>query len=100
MEVLFQFVQLQRSERLEQLVREKLDKLENKYDWIVRSEVHFKRQEEQNPMGYICNINVSVPGPQIFAESNENSFEAAAAESVRDIEKQLAKKKSQMKSHH
>lgn len=99
MEALFQFVHLERSERLEQFISEKLDKLENKYDWIVKAQVYFKKQDGQDPKGFICNIKLSVPGPQIFAESNEESFEAAGAESIRDLEKQLAKKKGQMKTY-
>ncbi len=99
METIFQFVQLSKSDRLEEFTTEKLQKLENKYDFVIRAEVHFKKQEGQDPKGFICNIKLSLPGPQIFAESNENSFEAAAVESVRDLEKQLAKRKSQMKTH-
>ncbi|HZJ37050.1 MAG TPA: HPF/RaiA family ribosome-associated protein [Gillisia sp.] len=44
-------------------------------------------------------MKLSVPGPQIFAESNEESFEAAIAETVSDLERQLSKRKAQMKSH-
>ena len=99
METLFQFVQLDKSERLEEFIIEKLDKLENKYDSIIKAQIYFKKQEGQDPKGFICNINLSVPGPHIFAESNEESFEAAGAETIRDLEKQLAKKKGQMKSY-
>jgi len=42
---------------------------------------------------------LSAPGLQIFAESNENSFEAATSETIRDLERQLSKRKGQMKTH-
>ena len=96
METNFEYVGIQKSEALEEYTQNKLDKLEVKYDFIVRAEVHFKKHENQDPKGYICNIKLSVPGPQIFAQSNEESYEAAAAESVRDVEKQLQKLKSKM----
>jgi len=99
MEAIFQFVQLTKSERLEELTQKKLDKLENKYDWIIRADVFFKKQDGEEPKGFICNIRLSVPGNQIFAESNENSFEAAIAETVSDLDRQLAKKKAQMTTH-
>lgn len=99
MEAIFEFVHLTKSERLEEITQEKLDKLENKYDWIVRAEVHFKKQEGMDPNGFICNIKLSVPGPQMFAESNEDSFEAAAAKCIKDLERQLSKKKGQMSTH-
>jgi ribosomal subunit interface protein len=99
MDAIFQFVDLAKSERLEELTRGKLDKLENKYDWITRAEVHFKKLDAKEPQGFICNIKLSVPGNQIFAESDEESFEAAMAQTVKDLDRQLAKKKGQMMTH-
>lgn len=99
MEAIFQFVQLTKSERLEELTQKKLDKLETKYDWIIRADVFFKKQDGMEPKGFICNIKLSVPGPQVFAESNETSFEAAMAETVSDLDRQLSKRKAQMSTH-
>ncbi len=99
MEAIFQFVQLTKSERLQDFTHEKLSKLEKKYDWVLRAEVYLKKQDGMEPKGFICNIKLSVPGPQIFAESNEESFEAAIAETVSDLERQLSKRKAQMKAH-
>ncbi|MCF4101581.1 HPF/RaiA family ribosome-associated protein [Gillisia sp. M10.2A] len=99
MESIFQFVQLAKSERLEELTDEKLNKLSKKYDWVIRAEVFFKKQDGQEPKGFICNIKLSAPGPQLYAESNEDSFEAAVAETVRDLERQLEKRKAQMNTH-
>jgi len=99
MDARFQYVKTERSENLEDFTQKKLDKLENRYDWLISAEVHFKKHEPEEPKGYICNISLSGPGPNIFAESNEESFEAAAAETVRDLEKQLSKRKGQMKSY-
>lgn len=99
MDARFQYVKLDKSENLESFTQKKLDKLEERYDWLISAEVHFKREEPQEPKGYICNISLSGPGPVIFAESNKESFEAAAAETVRDLERQLQKRKGQMKSY-
>lgn len=99
MEALFQFVQLDKSERLVEFTHEKLNKLETRYDDIIKAQVYFKKQEGQDPKGFICNIQLSIPGPLIFAESNEESFEAAIAETVRDLERQLEKRKGQMKTY-
>lgn len=99
MDARFQYVKLDRSESLEEFTQKKLDKLETRYDWLISAEVHFKKHEPEDPKGYICNISLSGPGPIIFAESNEESYEAAAAETVRDLERQLSKRKGQMKSY-
>lgn len=99
MEAIFEFVNIDRSENLESFAQKKLDKLENKYDWVVRANVYFKRDENQKPKGYITEMRLSAPGPEIFAQSNENSFEAAVAETVSDLERQCGKRKAKMSSH-
>ncbi len=99
MEAIFQFVQLTRSDRLEALTQKKLDKLENKYDWIVSADVFFKKQDGEEPKGFICNIKLGTPGVQIFAESDKDSFEAAIAETVNDLDTQLSKRKAQLNTH-
>ncbi len=99
MEAIFQFVHLTKSDRLEELTQKKLDKLENKYDWIVSADVFFKKQDGEAPKGFICNIKLGTPGVLIFAESDEDSFEAAIAETVSDLDRQLSKRKAQMNTH-
>ena len=94
-----QFVNSDSKSSAEQLVQRKLDKLENKYDWVISADVMFKEEKSTNGKGKVCAIEISLPGPKIHASSNEDSFEAAAAESVRDIEKQLKKRKAEMQNH-
>lgn len=93
-----QFVHSETSISAEQLVLKKLEKLENKYDWIISADVIFKEENVTNGRGKICTIELQIPGPRIHASSNEDSFEAAAAETVNDIQKQLVKRKAEMKS--
>lgn len=100
MEAIFEFVQLTKSDRLEEFTQKKLEKLENKYNWIIRANIYFKHDENQKPNGHICEARLSVPGPEIFAQSNEDSFEAAVAATVKDLDRQCEKKKSKMTSHH
>ncbi len=99
MEAIFEFVNIDRSENLEAFTQKKLDKIENKYDWVVRANVYYKRDENQKPNGYITEIRLSAPGPEIFAQSNENSFEASIAQTVSDVEKQCSKRKAKMSTH-
>jgi ribosomal subunit interface protein len=99
MEAIFEFVNIDKSENLEAFAQKKLDKIENKYDWVVRANVYFKRDENQKPNGYITEIRLSAPGPEIFAQSNENSFEASVAQTASDIERQCSKRKAKMSTH-
>lgn len=99
MDTIFEFVNIDKSQTLEAYAQKKLDKLENKYDWIIRANIYIKQDENQKPNGYISEIRLSVPGPEIFAQSNEDSFEASVAETVRDLERQCSKRKAKMSSH-
>ncbi len=93
MEHRIQFVRTETSETAERLAIEKLDKLGSKYNEIISAQVFFKEEKGSNGKGKICDIRLSLPGPQIFASSDEESFEAAVAETINDLNRQLAKRK-------
>ena len=100
MDITFEYDGIQSSNRLEMMILEKLNKLESKYDFIIRTRVFLKTTNTSSPeTGKICKIQLSVPGPLLFAESNAANFETAIAETVNDLARQLAKKKEKMKSH-
>lgn len=45
----------------------------------------------------ICNIRLSLPGPRIFAEASNQNFEESVIESVKELERQLKKRKDKKK---
>lgn len=100
MDILFQYHDVKASPRLEELAEKKINKLLDKYDFIVRADVFFKSEHDSDHnKGKICNIRLSVPGPRLFAEASHDSFEASIAEAVDDLGRQLAKKKEKMRAH-
>jgi ribosomal subunit interface protein len=99
MEITTQFVQTEPNDTANDLVFEKLETLAVHYDWLIRANVFFKDEKSSNGKGKICEIILSCPGSQIFASSDEESFEMSVAETIRDLEVQLRKRKSEMKSY-
>ncbi len=99
MKVNIQFVQTTQKKWAEELVNQKLDDLGLKYDWIIGADVFFKEEKDTDGKGKICDIRLSLPGPRIFASSDEDNFEASVAETIRDLEVQLKKRKAQMSTH-
>jgi putative sigma-54 modulation protein len=99
MEVNVQFVKMPTSESMEAFVNKKLEKLSKRYEWIIKADVFYKIENDPKGKGKICNIQLSLPGPQIFATSDEISYEAATDETIRDLEKQLKKRKSELKPY-
>jgi putative sigma-54 modulation protein len=99
MESIIQFVQTKKNTAVEDLVKDKLENLSERYDWLIRADVFLKEEKGTYGKGKICDIRLSCPGPRIFASSNEESFEIAVTETIRDLERQLKKRKGEMRSH-
>ena len=99
MTVNFQYVDIDASEWLSEHAKEKLDKLANKYEFIVSAEVFFKEDKNEPVDSKICSIRLSLPGPRIFATSNEKNYEMAVKETINDLEKQLKKRKQTYKAY-
>lgn len=99
MTVNFQYVDLDVSETLSTFTEEKLEKLFNKYDFLISALVYFKQDDNKHETGKICNIELSLPGPRIFATSNERNFEIAVRETISDLNRQLSKRKETFKTH-
>ncbi|MCO6479622.1 MAG: ribosome-associated translation inhibitor RaiA [Phaeodactylibacter sp.] len=93
MQTTIQFVGARQIDAVEELTQKKLDKLARKFNWIIRADVFFKEEGGSDGKGKVCDIRLSVPGPRIHATSNEASFEAAVAETISDLERQLKKRK-------
>lgn len=94
-----QFVQMKTSDALEKLVSEKLFTLSKKFNWIIHATVFLKQEKDPKGKGKVCTINLSLPGPKIHASSDEASFPASIAETVKDLEIQLKKRKSEFNPH-
>lgn len=94
-----QFVNIDRSPYVEELLLKKLNKLFKKYDWIIHANVFFKLEKGSVGKGKICEIRLSVPGPRIFATSDEESFEKATDETINDLKRQLKTRKREMYPH-
>lgn len=98
MTINIQYVHMATSEAMNTYVTEKLEKLGTKYEWIIGAEVHFEVQADPKGKGKICKIELSLPGPRIFATSDEKNYELSVKETISDLEKQLKKRKDTFKA--
>lgn len=99
MNVNFQYVNTDVSDTLSQFTRERLDKLSRKFEFLISAQVYFKHDDKDHEAGKICNIELSLPGPRIYATSNEREYELAVSETVRDLKRQLEKRKDTYNHH-
>lgn len=94
-----QFIKTKGSEVLTQIVSQHLNKLSDKYDWLIKAEVYFKEENDPKGKSKICEIELSAPGPRIFASSTEESFELAIKKTIFELEQQLKKRKAVFAAH-
>lgn len=99
MTINIQYVHMATSEAMNEYVTKKLEKLGKKYEWIIGAEVHFEVEHNDKDKGKICKIELSLPGPRIFAASKENNYEEAVKNTIGDLEKQLKKRKEVFKPY-
>lgn len=99
MTVNIQYVHMATSEAMNEYVTKKLNKLGKKYDWVIGAQVHFGVEHNDKEKGKICKMELSLPGPRIFAASNEDNYEDAVKNTISDLEKQLKKRKQTFKTH-
>lgn len=93
MKINIQYVHMATSEAMNTYVTEKLENLFKKYDWVIKAEVHFEIEHNDKVKGKICKIELSAPGPRLFATSNEGNYENAVKETIKELEIQLKKRK-------
>lgn len=94
MTINIQYVKMLTSDSMTEIVSKKLNKLGEKFEWIIKANVFFKLEKDPAGKGNICEIELSLPGPKIFASSKEKNFELAAKNTISDLTKQLKKRKA------
>ena len=92
MTINIQFVKMPTSEALTAYTEKKLQKLAIKYSWLINADVFFKLESDHTGKK-ICDMELSLPGPKVFASSKEDNFEMAVKETISDLDKQLRKRK-------
>ena len=99
MKINIQFIDMTTSESMESFITEKLNKLALKYSKIIHIDVSLKKENDPKGFGRICEMEVSINGPRIFASSNEKNYESAVKNTISDLEIQLKKRKGTVKPY-
>ncbi len=99
MEVYVQYQKMKTSDALTELLMKKLDKLGEKYSWVIKANVLFKMENDRKGKDKVCEIELSAPGPRLFAKSRTDDFEKSMAETVDDLRRQLKKRQQTFASH-
>ncbi len=93
MNTVFEYKNVKANRYLESLAVDKLLRLANKYAFIIRADIFFNKEHTNNKKGNICGIRLSLPGPRIYASSDEYSFERSINNTIKDLKDQLERRK-------
>ena len=99
MTINIEYVRMDTSEALNDYVRGKLQKISKKYEFVINVDVHFEHEQDPKGKGCICKMELSLPGPRIFATSNEKNYEMAVKHTISELVKQLDKRKQVFNTH-
>ena len=86
-------------EKLIDLIKKKLNKLETFYDRIIDGEVFLKIENDESRVNKIIGIKLNIPGDQLFAKGRARSFEIGADEATEALRRQIKKFKEKQMIH-
>ena len=86
-------------EKLIDLIKKKLIKLETFYDRIIDGEVFLRIENDESRINKIIEIKLNIPGDQLFAKERARSFEIGADEATEALRRQIKKFKEKQMIH-
>ncbi len=98
MNIRIQSLHFKATEELEAFVHAKVEKLFRINDRIVTTDVTLKLEKSDTHENKVCEIRLTIPGHELFAERKCKSFEEATSEVASALHDQLVKKRTQMDS--
>jgi ribosomal subunit interface protein len=93
-DVTHEFVNMAVSPTTEALVNQKLEKFMKRYPWIVRAKAFYKLDKDPGDKNFVCEIELSVPGKNIFSKARAEDLPKAIAETMEELRRQLRKRKT------
>ncbi|MEM6316064.1 MAG: ribosome-associated translation inhibitor RaiA [Bacteroidota bacterium] len=83
---------------LQELITKKINKLKTFHDRIVGVDVFLKLEGPKSLDGKIVEMNMYLPGPDVFAKEMSTSYEKAIAATAEKLERQLKKRKAKLRA--
>ncbi len=93
MQVKVQSIHFDADTKLISFIEEKMSKLTQFHDRIIRGDVFLRIDKSDNMENKIAEIKLSVPGKDLFASKQCKSFEEATDNAVEAIRRQISKHK-------
>ena len=63
---------------------------------LIKAQVYIKKEMKSIAQNCICEIELSLPRPRLFASAKEHNYELAVKKTISELEHQLKKAKQKM----
>ncbi len=97
MNVTIQSVKFDATDKLKEFIEQKVNKLDVFFEGIIDAEIILKLDKSETAENKVAEINLKVPGTDLFAKKQNKTFEEAVDLSCEALRKQLIKKKEKVK---
>jgi len=84
--------------KLEDFIKEKVDKLTSLYEDVVGTDVTLKISNASELENKVAEIRLAIPGNDLYAKKQCKTFEEAADSAIDALKKQLTKYKDKQKA--
>lgn len=84
-------------QKLEEFISKKVEKVSTLYEGVIGSEVTLKVDAKERPDNKITEIRLLIPGDDLFAKKQSDSFEAGTDNACVALKKQLVKRKDRLR---
>jgi len=83
--------------KLTDFIENKITKLSQFHDSIIGAEIFLRLEKVQNDDNKISEIRIDIPGSDLFAKKQSNTFEAATDAAIDALRKQVTKHKEKQR---
>lgn len=97
MNVSINAVRFKADSKLEQFIEKKVGKLSGFYEGVIGSEITLKISKSDARDNKIAEIRIQIPGYDLYAKKQSNTFEEATDTAINALKKQLEKHKRRFK---
>jgi|TARA_B100001971_G_C18071728_1_gene473457 putative sigma-54 modulation protein len=97
MNVSINSVHFKADNKLEQFIEKKVGKLSGFFEGVIGSEITLKISKSEARDNKIAEIRIQIPGYDLYAKKQSNTFEEATDTAINALKKQLEKHKRRFK---
>lgn len=98
MQIEIRSIHFKADRKLEEFIKDKIEKLSQFYDGVIGGEVSLKLSNTETTENKITEIRLSVRGNDLYAKKQSKSFEEATDNAIDALKRQLIKHKEKIRN--